>query len=237
MNRERTFEIEATTANPAVASSADLDSHLARARRLRPEATAAALAGALRRIDRSARALVAGLARWHEQRQTRDALMRCSDRVLADIGIEREHIPLIAKGMDPAEYQLWEPATPALVGRRTHPPGRTAPGAARAPAAIPGARCLQRSRARRDRAPARGHPRHRARRAGAASGRVTMLGHGYCARAAAAAAALHAAARQEQTAWRRAASSADFGPVSATGQGPLAAPGLRGPPDRPGQRA
>jgi uncharacterized protein YjiS (DUF1127 family) len=111
MNRERTFEIEATTANRAVASSADPDSYLARARKLRSEATAAALAGALRRIDRSARALVAGLARWHEQRQTRDALMRCSDRVLADIGIEREHIPLIAKGMDPAEYRLWEPAT------------------------------------------------------------------------------------------------------------------------------
>jgi uncharacterized protein YjiS (DUF1127 family) len=110
MNRERTFEIEATTANPAVASSADLDGHLARARKLRSEATAAALAGALRRIDRSARALVAGLARWHEQRQTRYALMRCSDRVLADIGIERAHIPLIAKGLDPAEYQLWEPA-------------------------------------------------------------------------------------------------------------------------------
>lgn len=36
--------------------------------------------------------------------------MRCSDRVLADIGIEREHIPLIAKGIDPAEYQLREAA-------------------------------------------------------------------------------------------------------------------------------
>ena len=109
MNRERTFEIETTTATPAVASSADRDSHLARARSLRPEASAASLAVALR-IDRSARALVAGLARWHEQRQTRYALMRCSDRVLADIGIEREHIPLIAKGMNPAECQLRAPA-------------------------------------------------------------------------------------------------------------------------------
>jgi uncharacterized protein YjiS (DUF1127 family) len=110
MNRERTFEMEATTANAAVASSADLDSHLPRARKLRSEAIAAAFAGAFGRIDRSVRALVAGLARWYEQRRTRDALMRCSDRVLADIGIEREHIPLVAKGLDPAECQLREPA-------------------------------------------------------------------------------------------------------------------------------
>jgi uncharacterized protein YjiS (DUF1127 family) len=111
MNRERTFEIAATTADPGVASSADLDRHWVRARKLRAEVTAAAFVAALWRIDRSIRALAAGLARWHEQRQTRDALIRCSDRVLADIGIAREDIPLIAKGMDPAEYQLWEPAT------------------------------------------------------------------------------------------------------------------------------
>lgn len=110
MNRERTFEMEATTANAAVASSADLDSHLPRARKLRSEAIAAAFAGAFGRIDRSVRALVAGLARWYEQRRTRDALMRCSDRVLADIGIERERIPLIARGIDPAEYPLRERA-------------------------------------------------------------------------------------------------------------------------------
>jgi uncharacterized protein YjiS (DUF1127 family) len=109
MNRDRTFEPKAMTASPAITSSADLDSHLARAKKLRSEVTAAALAGVFRPIDRSVRALAAGLARWREQRQTRDALMRCSDRVLADIGIEREHIPLIAKGIDPAEYRLREP--------------------------------------------------------------------------------------------------------------------------------
>jgi uncharacterized protein YjiS (DUF1127 family) len=60
---------------------------------------------AWRWIDRWARAPIAGLARWHRQRRTRQALMRCSDRVLADIGIERQHIPLVAKGIDRAEYQ------------------------------------------------------------------------------------------------------------------------------------
>ena len=37
--------------------------------------------------------------------------MRCSDRVLADIGIEREHIPLVAKGVDPAEHELLDSAS------------------------------------------------------------------------------------------------------------------------------
>jgi uncharacterized protein YjiS (DUF1127 family) len=110
MNRERTFEITGTTTTPAVESSADLDSHAVRAHRLRSETSATLLASAFGRIDRSVRASLAGLARWHRQQQTRHALMGCSDRALADIGIEREHIPLVAKGIDPAEYQLREPA-------------------------------------------------------------------------------------------------------------------------------
>ena len=36
--------------------------------------------------------------------------MRCSDRVLDDIGIEREHIPLVAKGIDPAERSATDSA-------------------------------------------------------------------------------------------------------------------------------
>jgi uncharacterized protein YjiS (DUF1127 family) len=37
------------------------------------------------------------IARWRRQWATRSALMACSNRVLADIGIEREDIPAIAK--------------------------------------------------------------------------------------------------------------------------------------------
>lgn len=110
MNRERTFAVTATTITPKFETSADLERQIVRARRLRSEATAALLAAAFPAIDRSVRTWLAGLARWHRQGRTRDALMRCSDRVLADIGIEREHIPLIVKGIDPAEYPLRERA-------------------------------------------------------------------------------------------------------------------------------
>ncbi len=40
------------------------------------------------------------LARQRRQSETRLALMACSDRTLADIGIPREHIHLAAKGVD-----------------------------------------------------------------------------------------------------------------------------------------
>jgi uncharacterized protein YjiS (DUF1127 family) len=105
MNGERTFDHETTTAKPAVPSSAALDSRLARAN----QAGAGLLGSGSGRSQRSLRAALAALARWHEQRRTRQALMACSDRVLADIGIEREHIPLVAKGIDPAEYQQVDP--------------------------------------------------------------------------------------------------------------------------------
>jgi uncharacterized protein YjiS (DUF1127 family) len=37
------------------------------------------------------------IGRWYRQAATRSALMACSDRVLADIGIERENIPAVAR--------------------------------------------------------------------------------------------------------------------------------------------
>jgi uncharacterized protein YjiS (DUF1127 family) len=40
---------------------------------------------------------------WLEQRRTERLLTACSDRVLADIGIAREDIPLVARGQDPAQ--------------------------------------------------------------------------------------------------------------------------------------
>jgi uncharacterized protein YjiS (DUF1127 family) len=46
----------------------------------------------------------ARLAAWQRQRQTYEALMRCSDHLLADMGIEREHVALIARGIDPRQY-------------------------------------------------------------------------------------------------------------------------------------
>ena len=40
---------------------------------------------------------------WLEQRRTERLLTACSDRVLADIGIAREDIPLVARGQDPLQ--------------------------------------------------------------------------------------------------------------------------------------
>jgi uncharacterized protein YjiS (DUF1127 family) len=46
----------------------------------------------------------ARLDAWQQQRRTYAALMRCSDHLLADMGIEREHIALIARGIEPRRY-------------------------------------------------------------------------------------------------------------------------------------
>jgi len=40
---------------------------------------------------------------WLQQRRTERLLTACSDRVLADIGIAREDIPLVARGQDPLQ--------------------------------------------------------------------------------------------------------------------------------------
>jgi hypothetical protein len=57
---------------------------------------------------------VAGAAGWWRQRATVAALSRCNDHVLADIGIAREDIPLIARGLDP----LRAPASAGPASRR-----------------------------------------------------------------------------------------------------------------------
>jgi uncharacterized protein YjiS (DUF1127 family) len=46
----------------------------------------------------------ARLAAWQRQRQTYEAVMRCSDHLLTDMGIEREHVALIARGIDPRQH-------------------------------------------------------------------------------------------------------------------------------------
>lgn len=110
MDTKRTFDNLNTETVPVFPSNAEIERHVVNAQRLRAQATAQMLVQAGRGVARVVRPALAGLARWQRQRQTREALMRCSDRVLADVGIEREHIPLVAKGIDPAEYQLRGPA-------------------------------------------------------------------------------------------------------------------------------
>jgi uncharacterized protein YjiS (DUF1127 family) len=95
---------------PPFQTPAELRHVITGARQERAEKTAEMVAAAFRGTARALRQLLAQAVRWERRRATRAALMRCSDRVLADVGIAREHIPLVAKGVDPAEYQLRDSA-------------------------------------------------------------------------------------------------------------------------------
>jgi len=110
MNQEHRFELSDMSLSPTFQNASELRDVAARARQQRAEATAAMIGSVGRGIARTLRPLLAQVVRWEQRRATREALMRCSDRVLADIGIEREYIPLVARGIDPAEYQLRAPA-------------------------------------------------------------------------------------------------------------------------------
>jgi uncharacterized protein YjiS (DUF1127 family) len=106
MNRMRsTFEVGGTGRSPTFESYVDVERHIARAHRLRAEVTARMLAAAFSGTAGALRALGARVAKWQRQRRTYDILMRCSDRTLADIGIAREDIALVARGVDPGRDQ------------------------------------------------------------------------------------------------------------------------------------
>jgi uncharacterized protein YjiS (DUF1127 family) len=96
MNAKRTFKATETEPSSDLEHYADLGRRLA-TWQLRAQAWAASLASACRGIVAPLRVLGARLARWRRQRQTYHALMRCNARVLADIGIERDEIPRIAR--------------------------------------------------------------------------------------------------------------------------------------------
>src|SRR5262245_23350615 len=105
MNQEHLFEPTGTGLR-SISPSASEAGHVAGgARQQRADASAAMFASAFRNTTGALRSLQTMAVRWGQRRGTRDALMRCSDRVLADNGIAREHIPLVAKGIDPAQHQ------------------------------------------------------------------------------------------------------------------------------------
>ncbi len=106
--------LETQAAERHLASSAEPSPHIERARTLGAAASAAVLGAALHTVARPARALVTGATRWWQRRATEAALLRCNDRVLADIGIEREDIALVARGLEPGR----EPAEASPVSRR-----------------------------------------------------------------------------------------------------------------------
>ena len=105
MDTKRTFDDPGIEPIPAFPTYDEINHHIARARRLRTAATAQMLLEAGRGVAGILHPVRARLTRWQERRRTHDALLHCSDRVLADIGIAREDIPLIARGLDPARHE------------------------------------------------------------------------------------------------------------------------------------
>ena len=97
---ESNSNLQTQAAERPLAGPAEMNPQIERARELRAEAGAAALAGAFRAVARPARALITGASRWWQRRTTEAALLRCNDRVLADIGIAREDIPMVARGLE-----------------------------------------------------------------------------------------------------------------------------------------
>ena len=132
MNSNTDLQMRLAEPLESLASPVALRRQVESARALRSDVTAALFATSFRALARPLRAPVAGAARWWRRRATVAALMRCNDRVLADIGIERERIPLIARGHDPSRqpaearpaWQRW-PAmlahvdVPAMIRRGT----------------------------------------------------------------------------------------------------------------------
>jgi uncharacterized protein YjiS (DUF1127 family) len=106
MNPKRTCEALRADRLADFPSPTELVRSVEDSRRLRAEATADMIASLARTVARSVRRGTEPLARWQEQRRTYQALSRLSDRALADIGIERDHIALVAKGIDPHEHDL-----------------------------------------------------------------------------------------------------------------------------------
>ena len=98
MNQEQLFELTGTGLRSTSPSLSESGHFAARARQV------AMFVSAFRSTTDALRSLETMAIRWAQRRGTRVALMRCSDRVLADIGIAREHIPLVAKGIDPAQH-------------------------------------------------------------------------------------------------------------------------------------
>jgi uncharacterized protein YjiS (DUF1127 family) len=99
---QRPIEARAIRVSPFLASQAEIERHLADARALRARAVADTVIAADPTTDALLHALGTRLAQWGRRQQTRDALMQCSDRVLADIGIRRSDVPATARGRRPA---------------------------------------------------------------------------------------------------------------------------------------
>ena len=73
--------------------------YTARARKLQSETIARGLRAAGRFLARTGTAAIRSIARTLHKRRTMAELSRLDDRLLADIGIDRKQIPMIAQGL------------------------------------------------------------------------------------------------------------------------------------------
>jgi uncharacterized protein YjiS (DUF1127 family) len=128
MHGKRTIDARGIQAFPSLESQAKLERALANGRALRARAVAEIVITVASVLDPLLRALGARFGRRRRQRRTYHALMRCGDRVLADIGIAREDVPLMAKGIDLREYDVNNSGW----GRRRHEMRRRLDAARRA---------------------------------------------------------------------------------------------------------
>jgi uncharacterized protein YjiS (DUF1127 family) len=124
MNREHHFEVAEAGPRPTFQSPSDCGPVVAPAQRERAAATARLFGAVSDAVCGALRPVLTPVIRWGKRRATRAALMRCSDRVLADIGVERADIPLVAKSVVPAEHQpalrgWWATAREYLDGARS----------------------------------------------------------------------------------------------------------------------
>lgn len=101
MNPKRFFKTGAADGPRIFPTRDQIKGELERRPQIHTEPSSASPASAARTVARSLHRLAAPLAVRQRRSDTSAILMRCSDRSLADIGIERRQIPLIARGINP----------------------------------------------------------------------------------------------------------------------------------------
>ncbi|MGH6945313.1 MAG: DUF1127 domain-containing protein [Geminicoccaceae bacterium] len=97
MYRNATHEMPEPTPGFTTPSPEEIRRHVARGKQLQAEVMAESIVWVFDRLIRLPRRITEAFTRQIRRSATRRALMSCSDRVLADIGIAREDIPLVAR--------------------------------------------------------------------------------------------------------------------------------------------
>lgn len=87
----------------------EIDVYVRRAQRLRAEVTVAGLSTVFKALVRPLRMIGGVMGSWQERTQLKQALMRRSDRLLTDIGVERDGIDVFLRGEKPDRHPVDPP--------------------------------------------------------------------------------------------------------------------------------